>query len=154
MPDPITTDWAFIPVNAWISDANGKPWRVVERRTNLPAIALGLDDGTGKGVWVTRNAGEEVVMLDMSMDRATALIASVLGGVVEMDVLPQKDSKNTRAMWKAHLLHHHHEYMVGEQDTLDSLKEIHALLHAKPYPSALSHVHIPVHQMKAYGGSQ
>lgn len=154
VPDPITTDWAFVPVGAWISDADGKAWRVVERRSKLPAIALGLDDGSGRGVWVTRNAGEDVVLLDMSMDRATALVASVLGGVVEMDVLPQRDSKNARAMWKAHLLHHHHEATVGNQDSLDSLKELHALLHAKPHPSGLPHVHVPVHQMKAYGGSR
>ena len=154
MPDPILTDWAFIAVGARISDANGKAWRVVQRRTNLPAIALGLDDGTGRGVWVTRNAGEEVVLLDESMDRASSLIQNILGGVVEMDVLPTKNSKGTRAIWKAHLLHQHHEYMVGDQDDLDSLKEVHALLHVTPHPSSVPHVHVPVHQMKAYGGSQ
>lgn len=148
MPDPILTDWAFVKPGAMITDANGDDWHVGDRATDLPRIALWCVPAghSGKAQWVTRNAGDEVVILDTSLDRATAVLYQTLGfgTIMEMEPLPVIQKPGVVALWKAHLQHHHCEYAGHGEKSVKNLIELHALSHASPKSGWLPHIHTHV----------
>lgn len=144
MPDPIITDWAWVNPGATIVDANGAHWTVGARATDLPRVALWVvPHGGGDGLWVPRNAGDEVVILDTSLDAATAEIYKAFGHntLIEMEALPTIQKPGVVALWKAHLQHHHGVYAGHGEKSVKNLIELHALEHASPREGWLPHIH-------------
>ena len=143
----IPTWWGHLDVGALIVDANGGHWRVRERRVSPDHdIALLVTTPSGEqGQWIVKRHEDEVILADESAGRAVDVVLGVLAGTVKMEPMPTgPDTPKTRAMYRAHLIHHHGGADPGtakETPTLAGLIEYHAILHAAAQPAGIPHTH-------------
>ena len=144
--DVIPTTWGMLEVGALVMDANGKHWRVREKRSKLPQLAFLISDADGRGVWVVKTHDDDVVLIDENGGRAVDVVLGILGGQMRMERLPAgPDRPAVRAMYRAHLFHIHGVSVSPTADkesgTLAELRELHALEHARAVPVGIPHIH-------------
>jgi len=142
----IETMWGHLDVGALIVDGNGTHWRVRERRVSPDHdIALLITDPQNRGRWAVKRHEDPVILVDESAGRAVDTVVAVLAGTVKMEPLPKgPDDAKTRALYRAHLIHHHGGADPGtpkETPTLAGLIEYHAILHAAAQPVGIPHTH-------------
>lgn len=144
-----------IEAGAVIVDANGDEWQVRERRANLPQLAFLIVRGAS-ATWIVKHVADEVALLDTTAGQGVENVMAALGGVVVIEPLPLgPDKPVVRAMYRAHL-HHHHGLSVPLQESqakdakgsleqnLDELIRLHAVSHASPEDHLVKHVHQPI----------
>jgi len=143
----IETMWGHLDVGSLIVDANGEHWRVRERRVSPDHdIALLVTTPSGeRGQWIVKRHEDEVILADESAGRAVDVVLGVLAGSVKMEPMPTgPDNPKTRALYRAHLIHHHGGADPGtpkETPALAGLIEYHAILHAAAQPLGIPHTH-------------
>jgi len=137
--------WGDIDAGALVVDGTGQHWRVTQKRVKLPEIAflIGHDD---VAQWVVRGYSDPVVLVDETAGRAVETVMSVLGGVLNVEPLPNgPDKPNIRALYRAHLFHIHQLSVPPSSDvtggTLAELQKLHAIAHAGLEPGGIPHTH-------------